>query len=82
MILLGDVGPHELGAEDYCTSLRFLGHDAVGIGVLQLPTANALDVDRNVKKELARLSRRFPPGCSTTWPSTRPRPSAIRFARC
>ena len=33
----------ELGAEDYSLNLRFDGRDAVGIGVFQLPDANALD---------------------------------------
>jgi hydrophobic/amphiphilic exporter-1 (mainly G- bacteria), HAE1 family len=62
LVRLRDVGRSELGAEDYGTILRFNGHDAVGLGVTQLPGANALDVDQNVKAELARLSRNFPPG--------------------
>jgi hydrophobic/amphiphilic exporter-1 (mainly G- bacteria), HAE1 family len=62
LIRVGDVANIELGAEDYSSTLRFLGHEAVGIGVLQLPTANALDVDRAVRRELARLAHRFPPG--------------------
>jgi len=33
-----------------------------GIGVLQLPTANSLQVFRDVSAEIGRLSRRFPPG--------------------
>ena len=52
----------ELGAEDYSARLRFNGYDGVGIGVTQLPTANALDVDKAVRVELDRLSKRFPPG--------------------
>ena len=43
-------------------SCSFNGHDAVGIGVTQLPGANALDVDKAAKAELARLSKNFPPG--------------------
>jgi HAE1 family hydrophobic/amphiphilic exporter-1 len=62
LVLLRDVGRAELGAEDYSSVLRFNGFEAVGIGVSQLPTANALDVDKKVRDELARLSRRFPPG--------------------
>ena len=34
----------------------------MGIGVTQLSTANALDVDRRAIAELDRLSKRFPPG--------------------
>jgi HAE1 family hydrophobic/amphiphilic exporter-1 len=62
LVRLKDVGRAELGAEDYSSVLRFNGYDAVGIGVAQLPTANALDVDKQVRDELARLSKRFPPG--------------------
>jgi HAE1 family hydrophobic/amphiphilic exporter-1 len=62
LVRLKDVGRSELGAEDYGTLLRFSGHDAVGMGVTQLPGANALDVDKAVKAELVRLSKNFPPG--------------------
>ena len=57
-----DVGHAELGAEDYSGKLRFNGYNGIGIGVSQLPTANALDVDKAVRAELTRLSKRFPPG--------------------
>ncbi len=62
LVRLGDVGHAELGAEDYSGQLRFNGYNGIGIGVSQLPTANALDVDKAVRSELARLSKRFPPG--------------------
>ncbi len=62
LIRLKDVGRAELGAESYASDLRYNGHDAIGFGVTQLPGANALDVDREVKAELLRLSKRFPPG--------------------
>jgi HAE1 family hydrophobic/amphiphilic exporter-1 len=57
-----DVGRTELGAESYSTASRFNGRDAIGFGVLQLPTANSLQVYRDVTAEIDRLSRRFPPG--------------------
>ncbi len=47
-----DVGHAELGAEDYSGKLRFNGYTGIGIGVSQLPTANALDVDKAVRAEL------------------------------
>jgi HAE1 family hydrophobic/amphiphilic exporter-1 len=62
LVRLKDVGRAELGAEDYSSILRFDGHEAVGLGVTQLPGANALDVDRLAKLELLRLSKNFPPG--------------------
>jgi hydrophobic/amphiphilic exporter-1 (mainly G- bacteria), HAE1 family len=62
LVRVKDVGRSELGAEDYGSILRFNGHDAVGVGLSQLPGANALDVDRAAKAELVRLSKNFPPG--------------------
>jgi hydrophobic/amphiphilic exporter-1 (mainly G- bacteria), HAE1 family len=62
LVRLKDVGHAELGAETYASELRFQARDAVGFGVIQLPSANALDVARNVKAELDRLERNFPPG--------------------
>ena len=62
LVRLRDVGRAELGAEDYSSDLRFDGHDAVGFGITQLPSANALAVDKAAKAELELLSKRFPPG--------------------
>jgi HAE1 family hydrophobic/amphiphilic exporter-1 len=62
LVRLRDIGHAVLGAESYASLLRFNGHDAVGIAVTQLPGANALDVDRDAKAELALLSKNFPPG--------------------
>jgi len=62
LVRLRDVGRAELGAEDYSSDLQFNGQDAVGLGVTQLSTANALDVDRRAIAELNQLSKSFPPG--------------------
>jgi len=62
LVRLKDVGRAELGAETYSSQLRFQGVEAVGFGVIQLPTANALDVEHAVSAEMERLSRQFPPG--------------------
>jgi len=62
LVRLKDVGRAELGAETYAAELRFQGQEAVGFGVIQLPSANALDVARGVRAEIERLSRTFPPG--------------------
>jgi len=62
LVRLKDVGRAELGAEDYSSDLQFNGQDAVGLGVTQLSTANALDVDRRAIAELNRLAKNFPPG--------------------
>jgi hydrophobic/amphiphilic exporter-1 (mainly G- bacteria), HAE1 family len=62
LVRLKDVGRAELGAEDYGTDLIYNGHDAVGVAVTQLSTANSIDVDRKALAELGRLGKRFPPG--------------------
>ena len=62
LVRLGDVGTAELGAETYSSTLRFQGVDALGFGVIGLPTANALDVREGVGIELERLAASFPPG--------------------
>ncbi len=62
LVRLKDVGRAELGAEDYSSDLYYNGQESVGLGVTQLSNANALEVDRLALAELARLSKRFPPG--------------------
>src|SRR5687767_7016441 len=62
LVRLRDIGTVELGAENYSTLLRYQGVDAMGFGILGLPTANALDVQRGVSEEIARLRQSFPPG--------------------
>ncbi len=67
IVLVKDVGRAEIGAETYNTSLKFSGQgfeggDAVGVGVLQLSNANALDVDKRCRAVLAELEKSYPPG--------------------
>jgi HAE1 family hydrophobic/amphiphilic exporter-1 len=62
IVRIKDVARTELGAENYGQLLRFGGQTAVGIGIFQLPTANALDVRDAVLAEMDRLSKQFPPG--------------------
>ena len=62
LVLLKDVGHSVVGAEDYSSNLKYSGRDAMGIGILQLSNANALDVDARCKAALVTLSKSFPPG--------------------
>jgi HAE1 family hydrophobic/amphiphilic exporter-1 len=62
LVLVKDVGHSVVGAEDYSSTLKYAGREAMGIGVLQLSNANALDVDAKAKAALAELSKSFPPG--------------------
>ena len=62
LVQIKDVGHAELGAETYDTNLEYSGHQAIGVGVQQLSDANALDVDKAAKAQLAELAKSFPPG--------------------
>jgi HAE1 family hydrophobic/amphiphilic exporter-1 len=59
-----DVGRVVLGAENYSGSLWFDGNEAIGLGILQLQTGNALAVSQQVRAAMDRLSAKFPPGVS------------------
>ncbi len=62
LVRLEDVARVELGAENYGQALLFDGVTGVGLGIFQLPSANALDVRDAVSAEMARLAQEFPPG--------------------
>lgn len=63
---LSDVATVTLGAEDYSSVLTFDGNQkVVGLGIQQLPSANALQVAHGVEAELQTLQKSFPPG--VTW---------------
>jgi HAE1 family hydrophobic/amphiphilic exporter-1 len=62
LVRVKDVGRSELGAESYAQTARYNGRDAIGFGVLLLPTANAIQVFREILAALDRLSARYPPG--------------------
>jgi hydrophobic/amphiphilic exporter-1 (mainly G- bacteria), HAE1 family len=60
---LGDVGRVELGAQDYSVFLRYNGKaNVVGMGVLQYPDANALQVADSVIAKLNQMQAGFPRG--------------------
>jgi len=61
-VRLSDVGHVELGAEDYSSRLSYKGRTAIGLGVLQLSTANALQLSKGIRSAMASLAQRFPPG--------------------
>ncbi|GAC1541475.1 MAG: efflux RND transporter permease subunit [Candidatus Velthaea sp.] len=64
LVRYSDIGRVEVGAENYATNLRFDRHESVGIGVQQLPDGNALQISRDVKATMDRLSAKFPAGVS------------------
>ena len=62
LVQLKDVGYAVVGAEDYSSMLKYNGHVAQGIGVMQLSNANSLDVDARCKAVLEQMKNKFPPG--------------------
>jgi HAE1 family hydrophobic/amphiphilic exporter-1 len=62
LVELRDVGRAELGAESYGGQLRYNGVDAMGLGVMQLSNANALQVRRDVQTQMEDLAKHFPNG--------------------
>ena len=65
-VRLRDVGRAEIGADDYSTRLDFNGGTAIGLGILQLPTANALSVSQATIKAMNAIAETFPPGVKYT----------------
>ncbi|WP_298951672.1 efflux RND transporter permease subunit [uncultured Methylobacterium sp.] len=59
---LSDVGRVELGAQTYSQSFTLDGKPAAGIGIYQLPEANAIAVAGAVRARMEELARAFPPG--------------------
>jgi multidrug efflux pump len=62
IIRLRDIADVELGAEDYDSDVRFSGSTATFMGIFVLPTANTLDVIKNVRAALPDLERQLPVG--------------------
>lgn len=59
---LKDIARIDLGSVDYNTVSNVSGRQAALIAIYQLPGANALDVAKNVEKELNNLQQYFPQG--------------------
>jgi HAE1 family hydrophobic/amphiphilic exporter-1 len=59
---LRDIGRVELGAQTYSQSFMQNGRPAAGIGIFQLPEANAIAVAQAVDAKMSELSKSFPQG--------------------
>jgi multidrug efflux pump len=62
VVRLGEIADVELGAENYDQDVRFNGETATFIGIWVLPTANTLDVIKNVRAELPGIQAQLPSG--------------------
>jgi len=60
IVRLRDVARVELGAQSYDTRSRFNGQPSATLLIYQSPNANALEVARAVKQQLAQLATQFP----------------------
>lgn len=56
-----DFGHAQLGARNYSTFTSLNGLPVTSIMLYQLPTANALQVERSVKQTMDELAKNFPP---------------------
>src|SRR5512140_362693 len=62
IVRLGEIADVVLGAEDYESDVHFNGQDATFMGIWVLPTANALDVIRQVRDALPEIRAQLPAG--------------------
>ncbi len=62
VVRLGEIADVQLGAENYDQDVRFNGETATFMGIWVLPTANALDVIRNVRAALPAIQQQLPTG--------------------
>jgi multidrug efflux pump len=62
VVRLGDIADVVLGAENYDEDVRFNGETAVFMGVWVLPTANALEVIREVREVIPGIQEEMPAG--------------------
>ncbi|MEJ2038883.1 MAG: efflux RND transporter permease subunit, partial [Desulfosarcinaceae bacterium] len=62
IVRLEDISDVVLGAEDYDAEVRFSGQPAVFMGIWPLPNANALDVIKRARVEMAAIQTQLPSG--------------------
>ena len=62
VVRLGEIADVVLGAENYEEDVRFDGQTATFMGIWVLPSANALDVMKQVRKEMKGIEAGLPAG--------------------
>src|ERR1700745_2816725 len=60
VVRLGEIADVVLGAENYDQDVRFNGETATFMGIWVLPTANSLEVIRNVRQALPAIEQQLP----------------------
>ena len=62
VVRLGEIADVQLGAENYDQDVRFNGQTATFMGIWVLPTANSLDVIKEVRAALPGIESQLPTG--------------------
>jgi len=62
VVRLGEIADVVLGAQNYDQDVRFNGETATFMGIWVLPTANSLEVIKNVRAALPEIQAQLPPG--------------------
>jgi multidrug efflux pump len=62
LIRLGEIADVALGAENYEADVRFNGEQATFMGIWVLPTANSLEVIKDVRAALPQIQSQLPTG--------------------
>jgi multidrug efflux pump len=68
VVRIGDIADVVLGAENYDEDVRFNGETATFMGVWVLPTANSLEVIKNVRAALPEIRAQLPAGMNVGIP--------------
>src|SRR5438105_2156971 len=62
VVRLGEIADVVLGAQNYEQDVRFNGETATFMGIWVLPTANSLEVIKNVRAAIPEIQSQLPPG--------------------
>ncbi|MFA6302742.1 MAG: efflux RND transporter permease subunit [Legionella sp.] len=68
IVRIKDVGRVELGTASYAQLATLNNKPTAAIGIFQLPGANALTVADEVRKTVAKMAKKFPPGLTYSIP--------------
>lgn len=68
VVRIRDVGRVELGSQNYSMLAKLNNKPTAAIGIYQLPGANALDVAKEVRQTVEKMSKKFPPGMKYSIP--------------
>ncbi|HTR98248.1 MAG TPA: efflux RND transporter permease subunit, partial [Bacteroidota bacterium] len=68
VVRLGEIADVSLGAENYDQDVRFDGQGATFMGIWVLPTANTLDVIKQVREEIPAIQSQLPTGMTVGIP--------------